>query len=110
MSLLHFVTLKGISNKLFFNCSREKNDYTTLQKTIILDGNLVDSGRSCPLTSHYSDPCKPIIEFKETTLRKSPHYFYEDVILNIKLSENDCQRKEAKMLKSKKVAASNVKD
>ena len=50
----------------------------------------MDSGRSCPLISHYSDPCKSIIEFEESTLRKS-HYFYEDVILTIKLSENDCQ-------------------
>lgn len=49
------------------------------------------------------------MEFEESTLRKS-HYFYEDVILTIKLSENDCQIKEAKMLKSKTVAASNVKD
>ena len=70
----------------------------------------MDSGRSCPLTNHYSDPCKSIIEFEDSTLRKSLHYFYEDVILTIKLSENDCQIKEAKMLKSKTVAASNVKD
>lgn len=64
----------------------------------------------CSIFQNEEIKAQPIIEFEESTLRKSLHYFPADFIKTMKLLENEHQIKMTKMLKSKTLAESNVED